>query len=190
MTTTTSQADARLVNLLGAAATGITDAVAGAITAVPDIDISTATALVALLDFAPSASVRRLSNVLGLTHSGAVRVADRLVASGYAVRGTALGDERVVSLRLTPPGKRVAVRLRRNRDAAIRVLLEDLNTVSRRQLVEALERLIGTISATRLVERTAGGVPRGGALCRLCDFAACGRPLGRCPAAESVKIAS
>src|SRR5215831_11781428 len=52
-------ADDRLANLLGAVATGIDDAVIGALTS-DGLDATTATALVALLDFSPAGSVERL----------------------------------------------------------------------------------------------------------------------------------
>ena len=83
--------DARLVNLVGALTTGLTDAINDAITAVTGLDPVASTALIALLDFLPGGSVRRLSQAVGLTHSGAVRLLDRLVAAGLVARGT--GDD-------------------------------------------------------------------------------------------------
>jgi DNA-binding MarR family transcriptional regulator len=171
--------DDRLANLLGAVATGIDDAVFGALSH-DGLDATTATALVALLDFSPSGSVQRLRQVVGLTHSGAVRLVDRLDAMGLAERRRG-DDRRSVAVVLTPAGRRVAHRLRRRRRAAVRGSLGGLTVREREQLTAACEVLLTTLTRQRLAQREAGEAPPGGALCRLCDFAACGRPEGRCP---------
>jgi len=178
------QANRRLTNLLGAAAVGVSDAIQDAVTGEAGLDVSSATALVTLLDFAPSESVRFLSQVLGLTHSGAVRLVDRLVAAGYATRAAA-EDERAVALTLTPRGRRVALRIRRRRALAINALLTQTNATQRGQLTRLLETLVGNLTRTRLRARASGKPSSGGALCRLCDFTACGRAQGRCPAATA-----
>jgi hypothetical protein len=46
------------------------------------------------------------------------------------------------------------------------------------------ERLTSDLAALRLEERAVGNTPTAGWLCRLCDFDACGRREGRCPAAR------
>jgi hypothetical protein len=50
--------------------------------------------------------------------------------------------------------------------------------------------LITTITRQRLEQRASGVAPAGGALCRMCDFAACGRPDGACPAAVTAAISA
>src|SRR3979411_97467 len=78
--------DARLANLLGALSTGLMDGVHEATSTAAQLDEAAASALIALLDFSPRGSVRTLSQVVGLTHSGTVRLVDRLVNAGYVTR--------------------------------------------------------------------------------------------------------
>ena len=178
----TSQA--RLANLLGAAATGLADAVDDPAAAGPRLDAKAATALVALLDFTPSGTVRMLSQVIGLTHSGAVRLADRLAAAGYVARGPG-ADSRSVTVTLTGPGRQAARRIRAHRERVITAALDGLAGPQRAELTAACELIIANLANQRLAQRVAGTRPAGGALCRMCDFTACGRPAGRCPAAAA-----
>src|ERR1700681_47759 len=75
-------ADARLANLLGALSTGLYDTAQESAGAAARLDGSAPAALIALLDFLPGGTVRDLSWVVGLTHSGALRLVDRLVVAG------------------------------------------------------------------------------------------------------------
>ena len=68
---------------------------------------SAALALLALEEFLGDAHVGRLADVLGLTHSGAVRLVSQLEAAGLAERRTG-GDRRRVEVRLTAAGRRRA----------------------------------------------------------------------------------
>ena len=76
----------RLANLLAAAAVGLTDRLRELGSESDGLDSAAATALVALLDFSPHGSLRQLSQILGLTHSGAVRLVDRLQTIGLVTR--------------------------------------------------------------------------------------------------------
>jgi MarR family transcriptional repressor of emrRAB len=174
--------DARLANLLGAVAIGVHDAVAEAIAAEVDLDPASSTALVAMLDFTPAGTVRRLSQVVGLTHSGTVRLVDRLVALGFVTRRPG-GDARSRSISLTPAGRRIALKARRARRAALDRTVSSLSPAERDSLTELSAALVEQLTAARLAQRSAGQAPAGGALCRICDFAACGRSAGTCPAA-------
>lgn len=176
--------DARLANLLGAVATGLADRVADSVDTTA-LDDRARMALVALLDFSPKGSVHTLSQVVGLTHSGAVRLVDRLVVAGY-VRRRPGADDRSVSIGLTRSGRLVANRVRDRRQDAITDAMTDLSDRQRDDLVRACETIVANLTRERLDRRAAGERPSGGALCRMCDFAACGRPAGRCPAAGAV----
>jgi MarR family transcriptional regulator, negative regulator of the multidrug operon emrRAB len=176
--------DARLANLLGALSTGLTDGVQEAMSAASQVDDGAATALIALLDFSPRGSVQTLSQVLGLTHSGTVRLVDRLVNAGYVAR-TPGRDARSHSPRLTTTGAKVARRVRVAHEGAIAHTLGTLSDVERATLTRLCERLVSAITRQRLAQRAAGVTPAGGALCRMCDFTACGRDKGTCPAAEA-----
>ena len=93
----------RLANLVGAVATGLSDAVQDAALTAGGVDARSAAALVALLDFAPSGSVHVLSQIVGLTHSGGVRLVDRLAGAGHVQRGPGT-DARSITVELYDPG--------------------------------------------------------------------------------------
>ncbi len=175
--------DARLANLLGALATGVSDGMHDAMCDAAQTDAVSASALVALLEFSPRGSVQTLSEVVGLTHSGAVRLVDRLVLAGYVVRGQGQ-DGRSREITLTTRGATLARRVRRARERAIAQTLESFSTTERAHLTELCERLVGALTRQRLEQRAAGVAPTGGALCRTCDFVACGRDSEWCPAAQ------
>jgi MarR family transcriptional regulator, negative regulator of the multidrug operon emrRAB len=180
----TSSEDVRLANLLGALATGVTDGMHDAMCVAAQMDVVSASALVALLDFSPGGSIRTLGEVVGLTHSGAVRLVDRLVLAGYVLRRQGQ-DGRARAITLTARGATLARRVRRARERAIAQSLESFSGTERVRLTEYCERLVSALTRQRLEERAAGHAPMGGALCRSCDFAACGRDAQRCPAAKT-----
>jgi MarR family transcriptional regulator, negative regulator of the multidrug operon emrRAB len=176
--------DPRLANLLGALSTGLTDVMHESTVAAADLEGAAPAALIALLDFSPDGSVHALSQVVGLTHSGAVRLVDRLVAAGYAERSPGR-DARSVTVTLTAAGTVVARRVRAARHSAITRTIRQLSDSQRVALTELCESLITELAQQRLQQRAAGGTPAGGALCRMCDFTACGRDHGACPAAQT-----
>jgi hypothetical protein len=94
-------------------------------------------------------------------------------------------DARSRSPVLTAAGARVAQRVRIARQGAIAHHLEKLSETERARLIGLCERLVSAITKQRLEQRAAGFTPAGGALCRMCDFAACGRDKGACPAAAA-----
>jgi DNA-binding MarR family transcriptional regulator len=176
--------NSRLANLVGAMSVGVADAVRDSVTESTGLDEVAATTLVALLDFLPGGSIRRLSQTVGLTHSGAVRVVGRLVDAGL-VRREPGADGRLRELSLTRKGRSAAHRARAARAAAVERVLGPLGPADRATLTAVVEPIVRSLTAQRLEQRQAGQPPNAGALCRLCDFAACGRPQ-TCPAALTV----
>jgi MarR family transcriptional repressor of emrRAB len=176
--------DARLVNLLGALATGLSDRMQDAAHAIAHLDGSAPAALIALLDFSPSGTVQTLSEICGLTHSGGVRLVDRLAAAGYVERGPGR-NARSVTVTLTSAGRTVALELRAARRSAIAGTIEALSARQRIELARACDSVITALTQQRLAQRAGGETPAGGALCRMCDFGACGRDVGDCPAART-----
>lgn len=176
-----SSADARLANLLGAAAIGIADRMQDAVRDTAGLDGSDATALIALLDFSPHGTIEALSRICGLTHSGAVRLVNRLAAAGYITRDPGR-NARSVAIGLTVAGKTLAGQLRVARHQALADTMAGLTKQQRTELAGACEVLIGALRTHRLARRADGQLPSGGALCRLCDFGVCQRPQGNCPA--------
>lgn len=165
----------RDANIIGAAALAITERVASASQSqsLEGAPHSSRAALSAMRSFLDGPTVEDLRRVLGLTHSGAVRLVDRLCESGLA-RRDAGHDGRTRQVRLTLQGERAADRLIAARLDAIDALTRGLSAAQRAALVEALSTMIANLVDTK----------DGGAwLCRMCDTTACGRPHGRCPAA-------
>jgi MarR family transcriptional repressor of emrRAB len=173
--------DARLANLLGAVATGVMDQVGAACAEATQLSGAGSDALIVMLDFSPRGSVHTLSQAVGLTHSGAVRLVDRLAEAGWVTRRPG-DDARSVKIALTRRGRTVAERLRARRNEELVKALDGLTLRQRNDLLHACELVVANLTRQRLAQRAAGAPPAGGALCRMCDFAACGRPSGRCPA--------
>jgi MarR family transcriptional repressor of emrRAB len=176
--------DDRLVNLLGAMALGLTDAAVGDVASNAAVDSTSAAALIAMLDLARASSVQSLSQLIGISHSGTVRLVNRLADAGLVERRPG-PDGRTITLALTRRGHTAARRIRDARHAALADMLSGLTDRQREQLTEICDVIVGNITSARLAARFAGRDPSGGALCRMCDPIACGRPDGRCPAART-----
>lgn len=173
----------RLANLLGAWSLAVSDRITAATAAAAGRGGQAPAALVALDQFAEGSTIEQLSGVLALTHSATVRLVDVLVRDGHVARRRRAGDRRAVAVRLTASGRAAARRIKRARAAAVRAALEGLSEAQRRSLTSMAERLTSDLVGLRLEERAVGTPPAGGWLCRMCDFGACGRRDGRCPAA-------
>lgn len=131
-------------------------------------------ALVTLAHY-PGQSVGALARTLGLTHSGAVRLADRLVAAGWARRVSA-GPGRTLALHLTEPGRRGASRVVARRQAFAEQLVGALEP----DQVAALEQMAGRLLAVLATDRASAY-----RLCRLCDEPLCERN-AECPVDRAV----
>jgi len=187
--TVTTARDARLANLIGVVATGLNDQTSMAMVDAARLDGAAPAALVALLDFTPGGSVDTLSRVVGLTHSGTVRLVARLVEAGLVERTTG-DDARTVLVTLTRRGRALARKVRDRRGAEVTASLAGLSDAERDRLLRSCELLVANLTRRRLDQRAAGARPPGGALCRMCDFGACRRRQGGCPAAQTVAQAT
>ena len=168
-----SHADiAREANLVGALALVIADRLADA--AEPGFGGSAAQALATLHGEAAGASIDALARIVGLTHSGTVRLVDRLAGAGLVERRTG-ADARSASLYLTPAGRRVARRTLARREAAISSVLAGLSRTDRSALARVAETALADLATTAEDDRR---------ICRLCDTEACGRRRGTCPVAK------
>ena len=99
--------EARLVNLFGAAALGLGDAIGPDAAAAAGLDATAATALVTLLDLARGGSIRSVSRLIGISHSGTVRLVNRMVDEGLVTR-RAGQDGRTLAVTLTRRGRALA----------------------------------------------------------------------------------
>jgi len=159
----------REANLLGALGLAVADRIAEA--AEPGANGSAAQALVALVGPQAGGTIDALARITGLTHSGAVRLVDRMAAAGLLERRMG-ADQRSAAVFLTPAGRRAARRVLMRRESAVQSILAPLDRGEREALARLAARMLGELAAAEGSDRR---------LCRLCDREACGRPRGRCP---------
>jgi DNA-binding MarR family transcriptional regulator len=169
----------RLDNLLASLSLNLAEESQAALEGAAQLTGRATAALLALEEFLGDAHVGRLADVLGLTHSGAVRLVSQLEREGLAQRRSG-ADRRRVEVRLTSAGHRRAVAARQARDQVLQQATRGLTGAEAATLEALLARLVEARVAER-IERRRAGEP-GAWWCRTCDFAACGRPEGRCPA--------
>ena len=169
----------RLDNLLASLSLNLAEESQTALERASGLAGSAAAALLALEEFLGDAHVGRLAEVLGLTHSGAVRLVTQLERAGLAERRSG-ADRRRVEVRLTRAGRRRAAAARAARDRVVQRATGVLSGDEAALLEGLLGKLVEARVASRIERRRAG--ESGPWWCRTCDFAACGRPEGRCPA--------
>ena len=110
---------------------------------------------------AKASTLDQLRAALGLTHSGAVRLVDRLEEDGLVRRARAGG--RAVAPDLTARGRRALTRLERVRLEASAELLTPFSASKREQLELLLRRMLAAQTANE------ADLNR---ICRLCSFEA------------------
>jgi MarR family transcriptional regulator, negative regulator of the multidrug operon emrRAB len=161
----------RTANLLGAHALVVADRMRLA----AGMELSSAAVLSALETFADGASIDQLRRVLGLSHSGGVRIVTRLASQGLVAREPDPADRRAVRLHLTAEGRRAARRVLAARKETLAGLLAPLGTRETADLERLLERLLAAVTDDREAANR---------ICRLCDPDVCGHP-DRCPVTQA-----
>jgi len=162
---------ARQANLLGTLSLAVAGRMETAVEAAAPHGPSAPAALAALDAYLGGQPIDALRRVLGLTHSGAVRLVDRLAAAGLAERRPG-ADGRSVAVALTARGGRAAGRVRAAREHALADALAALDPDERAVLTALHEKLLAALTSDRASARR---------LCRLCDVEACGHERGTCP---------
>ena len=135
---------------------------------------SAAAALVTLYGTRAGVRIDSLARVVGLSHSGAVRLVDRLAAEELVERRRG-ADQRSAALYLTPAGRRAARRVLAERQSAMHSLIALLTDDQQTQLADLAESVLRELAEEPAAEAQ---------LCRLCDLEACGRSRGDCPVAR------
>jgi DNA-binding MarR family transcriptional regulator len=121
----------------------------------------------------PGSGIDWLRSRLGLTHSGTVRLVDRLVEHGLLVRGPG-STRRVVRLQVTASGERRVEEITAARARALDRMLSSLTDAERQVFADLAGRMLRTLERDRTAaDRT----------CRLCDWSSC---TPACPVSESV----
>jgi DNA-binding MarR family transcriptional regulator len=164
-------------NLLGALALSLHDRTSEAMAEATGQTETGAATLSALDQFLHQPTIGTLDQVVGLSHSGAVRLIDRLEAEGYLKRAAG-SDGRSRAVSLTRSGQRAAARVAEARAQVLEGVLAELSEDDRRTLDELVSRL--------LVQMIRGPGARRW-MCRLCDVETCGRDAGQCPVANAAR---
>ncbi|AHH15141.1 putative transcriptional regulator, MarR family [Nocardia nova SH22a] len=102
-------------------------------------------------------SSSRLAAALGVNASSVTRLADKLEARGYVVRGTDSHNRCVVTVEVSEAGREVVDQVLRRRQAAFGSLLDQLDAGSRAQIVDAARELVRAAAATPFVSSTGPG---------------------------------
>ena len=97
-----------------------------------------------------------LADRVGLAESSATRLVDSLERGGLAVRDTSPSDRRVVTVKLTPAGRRLERAAAKRRLDYLTSILESLAPSERRELV----RLFAKIAKVQADEANQGARPR------------------------------
>lgn len=152
----------RTANLLGALGLAVADRIGEAARQTLGHVGETPAALV-VIGYGLGPSNDQLRRILGLSHPGAVRLVDRLVADGLVERREGR-DRRAIALYLTPQGHALREALLLERLGSIRPVLAPLSAEEEQMLGTLLQKLLAALPATDL-ERCS--------LCRLCDNRVC-----------------
>lgn len=152
----------RTANLLGAVGLAVADRIKAMARGVLKHTGETPAALV-VIGYGLGPSNDQLRRILGLSHPGAVRLVDRLVAGGLVERRQGR-DKRAIALHLTERGSLLRERLLKGRLAAIRPYLSPLTDLEQETLAALLHKMLASMDTTDL-ERCA--------ICRLCDHSVC-----------------
>jgi MarR family transcriptional repressor of emrRAB len=152
----------RTANLLGVVGLAVADRIENTARNILSHAGETPAALV-VIGYGLGPSNDQLRRILGLSHPGAVRLVDRLVADGLVERREGR-DKRAVALYLSERGVDLREDLLKGRLAVIRPLLESLSDAEQETLAAHLHKKLSSMETTD-VERCT--------LCRLCDDRVC-----------------
>lgn len=163
----------KLANLLGAVGLLVQDALADA-----NASDSASAALICVGSH-PDESIGALSQALGISHSGTVRLVEKLVEENLVRRTRTAEDKRSAVLRLTSKGKKRFTPLLKRRQEALAALTDWVSDADTKRLTALFSRMLAESVSSKEDARRA---------CRLCCEDAC-RPSG-CPVEEAAQADS
>lgn len=152
----------RTANLLGVVGLAVADRIEDTARDILSHAGETPAALV-VIGYGLGPSNDQLRRILGLSHPGAVRLVDRLVADGLVERREGR-DRRAVALYLSKRGVALREELLKGRLAAIRPLLAPLTDAEQETFAALLHKMLSSMETTDIERCT---------LCRLCDDRVC-----------------
>ena len=162
----------KVANLLGAMALALADEIQS-ITAQEAGHGAAAPAALVSIGTYPGQTIDQLSTTLQLSHSGTVRLIDRLTRDELVER-RAGNDARSVSLYLSAKGEKTMQALLHDRQRVLIKALQGLSEKEQAQLTVSLEKVLANIVTSR---------QHADHICRLCDEAVCPEKL--CPVEKS-----
>jgi DNA-binding MarR family transcriptional regulator len=161
----------KAINILGAFSMVLNDEIRAAVNEALGTSGETGSAII-MLGANPGLTIAQVAHALGLTHSGCVRLIDRLEAEGLVARKPGV-DQRSVALELTKAGRKKRIIALKQRE---RVLLKATARLSDGE-VRDFEVIVDKLLRGLLTDR--GDSYR---FCRMCDEGTC-VPF-RCPVEE------
>jgi MarR family transcriptional repressor of emrRAB len=163
--------DDQVINLFGALVLTVSSAMESNIDQAVSLSEGHSAALVAIVHH-PDQSIDELSQVIKLSHSGAVRAVDRLVTAGLAIRAVGT-DGRTVRLRVTQSGRRKVELILKARRTSLNTFISRLSPDEKRQLTNVCCKLLSEVAKSPSEAHR---------ICRLCDESICFAK-GSCPVA-------
>jgi MarR family transcriptional regulator, negative regulator of the multidrug operon emrRAB len=166
---------ALLANRLGAVSTALSDMIV--LNGPPEVpSAGPETAALNTVSLWPGTRIDELAAILGLSHSGTVRLVDRLAEKGLVERRQHPTDARAAALHTTAEGTALADTFQRHRLARLTTLVKTLPEERQDRLAETIEDLL------RLLASDVTGANR---ICRFCDERIC--TLDICPTEHWVR---
>jgi DNA-binding MarR family transcriptional regulator len=162
-------------NLIGAFATTVSSEIENKISQLSGRSLNHEIALVAIYNH-PNETIDILSKVLGLTHSGAVRLVNTLESEALIERHKSAEDARSVVLRMTPIGSKRVASILNSREKVTDKLLENFDKNQKEAFLSLLEIAMGNLTHEKIEARR---------ICRLCNEGVC-RKLG-CPVESAIR---
>ncbi|MGY3440051.1 MarR family winged helix-turn-helix transcriptional regulator [Bradyrhizobium sp. USDA 4473] len=151
-----------IANLLGALSLAVMDRIEQSAREVVGRGGETPAALI-VIGYGQGMTNDKLRRILGLSHSGTVRLVDRLV-SDRLVERRAGKDGREVALHLTATGAASRNELLASRISAVTSLLDVLSAAERKQLATLIRELLARQDTSEMDRFT---------ICRMCDDRVC-----------------
>ncbi|MGY3599965.1 MarR family transcriptional repressor of emrRAB [Bradyrhizobium sp. USDA 4341] len=151
-----------IANLLGALSLAVMDRIEQGAREVVGRGGETPAALI-VIGYGQGMTNDKLRRILGLSHSGTVRLVDRLVSDRLVERRPGK-DGREVALHLTATGAASRNELLASRISAVTSLLDVLSSAERKQLATLIRELLARQDTSEMDRFT---------ICRMCDDRVC-----------------
>ena len=160
-----------IANLLGALSLAVMDRIEQGARDIIGYAGETPAALI-VIGYGPGITNDKLRRILGLSHSGTVRLVDRLV-SDRLVERRPRKDGREVALHLTPKGAASRKDLLTSRISAVASFVDVLSPSERKRLGEVIRNVLARQDTSEMDRFT---------ICRMCDNGVC----SNCPLPTTV----